>query len=196
MVKRAVKNKGVLYSLSTMKTIELTRGDWNDLSAVITETLKKYSNPQEVDKLKTLEFKTIMNLQKVVSQITLENKAFIEAFQDILKERDAIVKVSSEKIAAMREVMFKKAEQDGVIPEDVKKNVESLLEMQIAQTNDEIMREINPKLEKLNAEIGKEMLKIDIADDKCKNVVDEFPKIQEFYLSKEKMVAIYEKLTA
>ena len=147
---------------------------------------------------RSLDFKEIVLVQKTKDNLVDSISSFVEKYNAIVIQRDSIVESANKKIASFKSEMLEKADKkEGKIPEDYQMKVASFVTMANENALAEINKEINPAIEKLFEKEGKDMVDVELPDDKYKILMKVFEEhSSDLFQKKEKMVLIYDTLSA
>lgn len=155
------------------------------------ETVKKIAQYQS----KQFDFKGVMMLQKACNDLIDQNKDYIDKFNSIMVERDALVSVGGGKVSEYRQKIITEGEKTNAsISEEDKKGFDDFQRMIIAQVNDDIKMEVLPKISKLDDEF-KEVVEFELSDDKSKSVASALESFGLEYESPELITQWYDALT-
>lgn len=171
-----------------MKTITFAKKDVHDLSFVIASIVREKSDE--------LDFKDIINLQKMVNYFLSVIPDFSKEHDKISDERNSLVEVANKKIAAFKQKLMKNVDKDGKVDEKLNETVQTFVNTSLEEVQQDINATINPKYSELYKGLGSEEVTLEIEEEKLKMLVINFEKYaKEKYTNKSKMVEVYEKLT-
>lgn len=167
-----------------MKKLSLKKKDAFELSLAISAMVNNKS--QDID------FKDIISLQKTSSDIKPLVKDYSDGIEQIENAKKDIVDAANNKITEYRAAQLKRD-----LTGATKELMEEFTNTVLNETKAQVDKEIAPRYDKLNKEIGDKNVELELEEAKHKTLVDAFEKFgKDIYLNKEKMVEVYEVLNA
>jgi len=172
-----------------MKNIVLKTSDVYDLAGVVASIVK--------DQSAKLEFKEILKLQKMANYFLDTIKTFSEEFSRISKEQSVFVENANVKISAYKQKLHKESDKNGEFDDKYKEKLDAYVDDMLAQVRTDITKEVNPEFEKLYSTEGSKEVSLELSEENHKLLVINFELFaKEKYTNKNKMIEVYETLTA
>lgn len=148
---------------------------------------------EQTDKL---DFKEILNLQKMVNYFVSTIQDFSDALTKISEEKNGYVKIANAKISEFKKKLQKEAEKKGM-EESYKPKLDEFINMVLENTQNDVNEFIAPQYEKLYLSTGNDYVDLELEEEKHKLLVEKFALFaKEKYTNKNRMVIVYEALTA